>query len=117
MPNKDEFLQSMKPGIRLDKNFFLKIYGYEISYLGFKENAIRTLEEAGCTKARAYYDEIIGEYKRQQDEQIRPVAVEYLKECNKKWEKGQKEGEESREQKKKRQMKQNDSQKWLEGLY
>lgn len=96
MPNKDDFLQSMKPGIRLDKNFFLKIYGYEISYPGFKETALRTLEEAGCTKARAYYAEIIGEYQRQQAEEIRPVAAEYAKECNKKWEQKEKEGETKR---------------------
>lgn len=106
MPNKDEFLQSMKSGIRLDKNFFLKIYGYEISYPGFKETAIRTLEEAGCTKARAYYDEIIGEYQRQQDEQIRPVAADYLKECNRKWE--QKEGEWER----KRQINSSRQERW-----
>ena len=92
--SKEQLLQSIGQGMNLTKGFFRKIYGYEISYPGFKETAIRTLEEAGCMKARAYYDEIIGEYQRQQDEAIRPVAEEYLKECNRKWE--QKEGEERR---------------------
>lgn len=94
LASKEQLLESIGPEMNLTKGFFRKIYGYEISYPGFKETAIRTLEEAGCTKARAYYDEIIGEYQRKHDEEIRPVAAEYLKECNKRWE--QKEGEERR---------------------
>lgn len=94
--SKEQLLQSIGPEMKLTKGFFRKIYGYEISYPGFKETAIRTLEEAGCMKARFYYDEIIGEYKRQRDEEIRPVAAEYLKECNRKWEQKEKEGETQR---------------------
>lgn len=94
--SKEQLLQSIRPGMNLTKGFFRKIYGYEISYPGFKETALHTLEEAGCTKARAYYDEIIGEYQRQQDDAIRPVAEEYLKECNRKWEQREKEGETQR---------------------
>ena len=96
--SKEQLLQSIGPGMNLTRGFFRKIYGYEISYPGFKETAIRALEEAGCMKARAYYNEIIGEYQRQQDEAIRPVAAEYLKECNRKWE--QKEGEGARKRQK-----------------
>lgn len=94
--SKEQLLENIGPEMNLTKGFFLKIYGYEISYPGFKETAIRTLEEAGCMKARAYYDEIIGEYQRQQDEAIRPVAAEYAKECNKRWEQKEKEGETKR---------------------
>lgn len=93
MPSKEELLQSIQPRMRLDKAFFLRIYGYEISFPGFAETALAVLEEAGCMKARAYYDEIIGEYQRQRDEEIRPVAAEYAKECNRKWEQKEKEGE------------------------
>lgn len=92
--SREQLLHSIGPEMKLTKGFFRKIYGYEISCPGFKETAIRALEEAGCVKARVYYDEIIGEYQRQQDEAIRPVAAEYLKECNRKWE--QREGEERR---------------------
>ena len=96
MASREELLQSIHIGMKLDKAFFLRIYGYEISYPGFKETALRVLEEAGCMKARVYYDEIIGEYQRQQDEAIRPVAVEFLKECNRKWEQREREGETQR---------------------
>lgn len=81
MPSKDELLQSIHPGMRLDKAFFLRVYGYEISFPGFKELAIRMLEDAGCGKARSYYDEIIGEYQRGRDAEIRPVAADYALEC------------------------------------
>ena len=94
--SKEQLLENIGPGMNLTKGYFRKIYGYEISYPGFKETAIRTLEEAGCTKARAYYDEIIGEYQKQQDEAIRPVAEEYAKECNRKWKQREKEGETKR---------------------
>lgn len=97
--SKEQLLQSIGPEMNLTKGFFRKIYGYEISYPGFKETAIRALEEAGCMKARAYYDDIIGEYQRQRDEEIRPVAVEYLKECDRKQEQREREGEETRKQK------------------
>lgn len=91
--SKEQLLESIGPEMNLTKGFFRKIYGYEISYPGFKETAIRILEEAGCMKARAYYDEIIGEYQRQRDEEIRPVAEEYAKECDRKWEQKEKEGD------------------------
>ena len=101
--SKEQLLQSIGPGMNLTRGFFRKIYGYEISYPGFKETAIRALEEAGCMKARAYYNEIVGEYRRQQDEAIRPVAAEYLKECNRKWEQKEGEGERKRQKNSSRQ--------------
>lgn len=95
--SKGQLLKSIGPGMNLTKGFFRKIYGYEISYPGFKETALCTLEEAGCMKARAYYDEIIGEYQRQQDEAIEPVAADYARECNRKWEQKEGEGERKRQ--------------------
>lgn len=95
--SKGQLLKSIGPGMNLTKGFFRKIYGYEISYPGFKETALCTLEEAGCMKARAYYDEIIGEYQRQQDEAIKLVAADYARECNRKWEQKEGEGERKRQ--------------------
>lgn len=103
MASCEELLQSIHPGMKLDKAFFLRVYGYELTWPGFKETALHTLEEAGCMKARAYYDEIIDEYQRQQDEAIRPVAAEYLKECNRKWEQKEGEGERKRQKNSSRQ--------------
>lgn len=47
MASRRELLESLKPGMHLDKNFFLKVYGYEISDPGFAENVIKRLEILG----------------------------------------------------------------------
>lgn len=96
MPSKDELLQSIQPGMKLDKAFFLKIYGYEISFPGFREKAIKALEDVGCSKAREYYDSVVGEHERGYQEQMKEVGKWYLEECNKEWKKKEKEGEEKR---------------------
>lgn len=75
MPNKDELLQSITPGMKLDKAFFFKVYGYEISYPGFSETAIKALEDAGCSKARRYYERITAEYEAEQATKLKPVAA------------------------------------------
>ena len=73
-PTKEKLLASIQPNMKLDKAFFLKVYGYEISFPGFAEIAIRTLENAGCGKARSYYMSIVGTYERKRDEELKPVA-------------------------------------------
>lgn len=75
MPSKEELLQSIVPGMKLDKAFFLKVYGYELSYPGFSETALRALEDAGCSKARRYYERITTEYETDQAAKLKPVAV------------------------------------------
>lgn len=75
MLNKDELLQSIAPGMKLDKAFFLKVYGFELSYLGFSETAIKALEDAGCSKARSYYERITTEYEAEQTAKLKPVAA------------------------------------------
>lgn len=52
--SRRELLDSLKPGMHLDKNFFLKVYGHEITRPGFAENVIKRLEILGCSKAREY---------------------------------------------------------------
>ena len=94
--SKEQLIQSIGPAMNLTKGFFLRIYGYEISWPGFEDQAIKALEDAGCSRAKAYYVEIIGDYQRQQDESIKPVAAEYAKEYNRKWEQKEKEGETKR---------------------
>lgn len=98
--NKKQLLQSIGPGMNLTKGFFRKIYGYEISWPGFADQAIKALEDAGCSRARTYYVEIIGEYQRQQDESIKPVAAWYVEKLDNEWKKGQREGEEERKRQK-----------------
>lgn len=101
-----QLLQSISPDMKLTKGFFRRIYGYELSSPGFREQAINALEAAGCTMARVYYDDVIGEYQRAREESLKPVAAAYLKECDQKWEQKQKRGEEQRIQKRRQLLRQ-----------
>lgn len=106
--SKEELLASIKPGMNLAKDFFKRIYGYEISYPGFSEQAIAALEAAGCSKARQYYDDWVNEYETARNAELKEVAHWYRLECEKQWEKKQKGSEERRKQE------MNRSQKWEE---
>ena len=100
MPSREELLQSIRPGMRLDKNFFLQIYGYEISYPGFARVALDNLEAVGCSKAGEYYLRFTSEYEARRNLEMKAVSARYVAELEKKWnpEKKQKEGEERRKQ-------------------
>jgi len=98
MASREELLQSIRPGMKLDRAFFLKIYGYELSWPGFRDTAIKALEDAGCSKAREYYDSVVGEYEKGYWEQMKEVGKWYLEECKMKREKKQKGSEEQRRQ-------------------
>ena len=76
MTNKEEFLQSIKPTMKLDRDVFLKIYGYEISYPGFAEIALKKLEQVGCKETRRYYDIIITRYEEKYREDIKKALKE-----------------------------------------
>ena len=76
-PSKEQLLSSIQPGMKLDKSFFLRIYGYEISFPGFREEAISKLERAGCSRAMEYYDQTVSEYQVKHDAELRPVARWY----------------------------------------
>lgn len=93
LPSKDELLNSIRPDMRLTKDFFRRVYGYEISYPDFAEEAISALEAAGCTRAREHYEIWVGEYESKHDAQMKEVSVWYVQESKRQWEKRQKEGE------------------------
>lgn len=73
--NKEEFLHSFSTGMKLYKSTFLKIYGYELSYPGFADKALDWLEMLGCSKARAYYSDIVAEYEHERDKGLKEVAA------------------------------------------
>ena len=98
MPSKEELLQSIQPGMKLDRAFFLKVYGYEISFPGFRDTAIKALEDAGCPMAWDYYIAAVSGYKWGCQQQVKSVGAWYLKECDRKWKKRLKEGEVKRRQ-------------------
>ena len=103
MASREELLESIQPGMKIDKAFFLKVYGYEISFPGFRETATKALENAGCSKAREYYDSVVGEYEKGYQEKMKEVGKWYLDECNKEWEKKVKgSGEQRKEQRRMR---------------
>ncbi len=79
MASREELLQSIQPGMRLDKNFFLKIYGYELTWPGFAEVALTKLQGAGCNKARNYYTCIVVEQQYNDESVLKNVAEWYVK--------------------------------------
>ena len=96
MAGKEELLSNINPDMRLTKDFFKRIYGYEISFPGFAEQAVNALEAVGCSQARKYYIDWVNEYETKRDAELKEVAHRYRLQCEKEWEKIQKEGEERR---------------------
>ena len=97
--SKEQLLQSIAPAMKLTKGFFKRVYGYELTWPGFADQAIKALEAAGCSRARQYYDMVVGECERQYEADLAGVACWYVGECAKDWKKRQKgsEGQRSRQ--------------------
>ena len=89
MASREELLQSIQP----DKAFFMKVYGYEISFPCFSDEAIKFLSDAGCSRAREYYNKAVSEYESRRDVELKEAAHWYRLECEREWEKRQKEGD------------------------
>ena len=111
MASREELLNSIQPGMKLTKNFFMRIYGYELTWPGFKEEALSKLECAGCSLAREYYQRFVSEYEEAHEKEMKNVAAWYVKQLDKKgedsgWKKTQ-EAERIR----------NHSTKWMEGIF
>ena len=84
MPSRQELLDAIQPNMKLTKNFFMRIYGYEITWPGFAEQSLIELERVGCSKAREYYQRFFSEYKQEHDEMMKRVAEWYRKQTEKK---------------------------------
>ena len=92
MASREELLHSIRPGMSLDKNFFLKIYGYELTTPGFADNALWRLEFMGCSRARAYYTGIAQEHESSREDHLKEAAAWYAGELRKRWEYKEKRG-------------------------
>ncbi len=79
MASRRELLDGIRPGMKLDKNFFLKVYGYEMTTPGFAEDVLIRLEVIGCSKARNYYTCITAEWQHGHDAMMKNVAAWYRK--------------------------------------
>lgn len=99
MASREELLQSIKPDMKLTWDFFKKIYGYEISFPGFAEIALKALEDAGSTHSRQHYEKFVNDYEQKKQEELYPVAVEYVKQLERQWEKERIRGEKLSEKK------------------
>lgn len=71
---RQQLLESIRPGMRLDKAFFMHIYAHEITWPGSADEAVSKLEEAGCSKAREYYNKTVAEYQEKRERELRPIA-------------------------------------------
>lgn len=95
MASRKELLDSIHEGMKLDKSFFLKVYGYEITSRGFADKAIKILEDCGCSKAREYYNTTVEEYQEKRRKELKEVACYISQKWEEEWEKltEQEEGE------------------------
>lgn len=84
--------------MHLTKEFLKRIYSFELDYPGFADQAIAALKDAGCSRARQYYEDWVAEYEVSYEAEMKKVAHWYRLECEKQWEKLKKEGEERRKQ-------------------
>ncbi len=78
--SKRGLLDSFKPGMKLSESTFMKIYGYELTWPGFAEEALTRLEILGCGRAREYYTCIVAEYEHEHEKEMINVAEWYRKE-------------------------------------
>ena len=98
MASREELLQSICIGVRITKDLLKQIYGFELTYPGFANEAIAALKAAGSAHARQYYEVWLVRYKAVQAVGMKEIATWYVAECEKKWEILQKGSEERRKQ-------------------
>lgn len=79
MPSRKELFDSIKPEMRLTKNFFLKVFAYDMTTPGFSRDVISQLELCGCTKANEYYTCVVSEWRHEHDKAMDNVAKWYRK--------------------------------------
>ena len=96
MASRKELLESIRPDMKLTKNFFLQIYGYSITTPEFAEKALSRMEILGSTRARNHYACIVAECEHYYEQQMKGAATQYVADLEAKWK--QKEGEERRRQ-------------------
>lgn len=77
---KRDLLDSFKVGMKLYRSTFLKIYGYELTWSGFAEDALARLEILGCSRAREYYVTIVAAYRYEHEKEMISIAEWYRKE-------------------------------------
>ncbi|MDO5590133.1 MAG: hypothetical protein Q4F98_03635 [Lachnospiraceae bacterium] len=84
MTSRKELFDSLKTGMHLNKNFFLRVYGYNMDKPGFSDDVIEKMQALGCSRAREYYCTVVTEFERKHEQEIKNVAEWYRKQDFKK---------------------------------
>ncbi|MBO5197596.1 MAG: hypothetical protein J6B85_03635 [Lachnospiraceae bacterium] len=77
LASKEQLLASIRPDMRLTREFFLKVYGYGLHDKVFLNEALQHLTAAGCAKAYDYYIAVVREYEQRENEELRRASVWY----------------------------------------
>ena len=93
MQTKEKLLSSISPDMKLTADFFKKVYGYELSFPGFADEALEKLEAVGCSKAWQYYEDWTAGCEKQQKAVLKSVAEWYRQRCEQEWKNNIKAGE------------------------
>lgn len=96
--NRQQLLDSIKPGMSLNEEFFKRIYGYELTWPGFAEIALQKLEKAGSTRSREHYERFSQKYEKESKEISRRVGEWYVEQLEKKRNKKKEGGDLKRKQ-------------------
>lgn len=73
-PTRETLLSEIGPEMKLYRSFFMRIYGYELTWPGFAETALTALEDAGCSRAREYYSRFASEYEEGRETELKNAA-------------------------------------------
>lgn len=80
----EKFINSFKP-MPLTKAFFLKIYGYELTWPGSAERCLQRLEELGSSRARKLYAAVVADYEEKKEKTTQEVAAWYAEQLERQW--------------------------------
>lgn len=81
---RDEFYKRLKP-MPLTKEFFLKIYGFELTWPGTAERFLNRLEELGSSRARKLYAAVVADYEEKKEKTTQEVAAWYAEQLERKY--------------------------------
>ena len=91
--NRELFLDSIKPGVRIDYDFCMKIYGYDISSPGFADQVLNKIEALGLKEIRRFYHSSVKKYEDKYNDSMKKVSEWYSKKCQDEWERKVKKNE------------------------
>lgn len=86
LTDRQKFKETIKPGMKLYKNTFKKILGYELTTPGFADDILDQLEALGCSHAREYYETVKNEWQQEYSSQMKNTAEWYRRKSKEEYE-------------------------------